>query len=61
MTESKKIIDRLLREGWAEVSQKGSHVSFKKEGVTYLITVPHPRKDLGKGLRLRIEKAAGWR
>ena len=61
MTESQKIIDRLTREGWVEVSHKGSHVTFKKESVAYLITVPHPRKDLGKGLRSKIEKAAGWR
>ncbi|HTU11191.1 MAG TPA: type II toxin-antitoxin system HicA family toxin [Allosphingosinicella sp.] len=51
----------MRREGWAEVSRAGSHVTFKKEGVPHLITVPHPRKDLPRGLRLAIEKAAGWR
>lgn len=61
MAESKKIIDQLEKEGWVEVSHKGSHVTFKKEGVAYLITVPQPRGHLGKGLRSKIEKAAGWR
>jgi len=61
MGESHAIIRRLRREGWAEVSRAGSHVTFKKEGVPHLITVPHPRKDLPRGLRLAIEKAAGWR
>jgi len=61
MIESKRIIDRLVAEGWVEVSQKGSHVTFKKADVSHLITIPHPRKELGKGLRSSIEKAAGWR
>ena len=61
MIESQKIISRLLKDGWEEVSQKGSHVTFKKEGVAHLITVPHPRKDMPKGLKRAIEKAAGWR
>jgi len=59
--DSKKIIARLEKEGWEEVSQKGSHVTFKKDGIDHLITVPHPRKDLPKGLLRAIEKAAGWR
>lgn len=61
MNESQRIIGRLIEEGWEEVSRKGSHATFKKEGVGHLITVPHPRKDLPKGLRRAIEKAAGWR
>jgi predicted RNA binding protein YcfA (HicA-like mRNA interferase family) len=59
--ESAEIIRRLTNDGWAEVSQKGSHRTFKKEGVAHLITIPHPRKDLGKGLRSTIHKAAGWK
>ena len=61
MKESQKIINRLEKDGWAEVSRKGSHVTFKKEGVAFLITVPHPRKDLPKGLKRVIERSAGWR
>ena len=59
--ESDEIIRRLRDDGWVKVSQKGSHVTLKKEGVRHLITVPHPRKNLGKGLRRAIERAAGWR
>jgi predicted RNA binding protein YcfA (HicA-like mRNA interferase family) len=61
MGESQRIIKRLTKDGWVEVSQSGSHVTFKKDGVPHLITVPHPKKDLAKGLKLAIEKAAGWR
>jgi len=58
--ESAETIRRLERDGWEQVSQKGSHRTFKKEGVPHLITVPHPRKDLPRGLRKAIHKAAGW-
>ena len=61
MNESREIIGRLEKEGWVEVSRKGSHATFKKEGVGHLITVPDPRKDIPKGLKRAIEKAAGWR
>jgi predicted RNA binding protein YcfA (HicA-like mRNA interferase family) len=59
--ESKALIKRLIKEGWEEVSRKGSHATLKKQGIPHLITIPDPRKDLPKGLRRAIEKAAGWR
>jgi predicted RNA binding protein YcfA (HicA-like mRNA interferase family) len=61
MNDSQKIVSRLKKEGWVEVSRKGSHTTFKKDGVEHLITIPHPRKDLPRGLSRAIEKAAGWR
>lgn len=61
MGESAEIIRRLEKDGWVEVSRKGSHATFKKDGVPHLITVPHPRKSLGKSLKRAIERAAGWR
>ena len=61
MSESRRIINRLKDEGWETVSQKGGHVTLKRDGVAHLITVPHPRKDLPLGLIRAIEKAAGWR
>lgn len=61
MGDSDRIIRRLLNEGWIETSQTGSHRTFKHPAEIKLITVPHPRKDLGTGLRRKIEKAAGWR
>lgn len=60
MGDSDAIIKRLLAEGWLRVSVTGSHWTFKREGVAALITVPHPRKDLAKGLKRSIYKAAGW-
>lgn len=60
MGDSDEIIRRLQKEGWQEVSQTGSHRTFKHPDVAKLITVPHPRKDLGKGLKRKIMKDAGW-
>lgn len=60
MNESADIIQRLEKDGWKRVSQKGSHVTLKKEGERNLITVPHPRKALGKSLKRAIARAAGW-
>lgn len=60
MNESDTIIKRLTKEGWVEARQSGSHRIFKKQGVAHVITVPHPRKDLGKGLRRKINRDAGW-
>jgi predicted RNA binding protein YcfA (HicA-like mRNA interferase family) len=61
MKDSEEIIRRLEKEGWIEVSRKGSHVTFKKDGVRNLITVPHPRRSLGKSLKRAIARAAGWK
>ena len=61
MGDSDEIIRRLIREGWSEVRQTGSHKTFKHPDRADIITVPHPRKDMKKGLKRAIEKAAGWR
>lgn len=61
MGDSDKIIRRLQKEGWVEVSRNSSHVTFKHSDVVKLITVPHPRKDLSKGLKRAIDREAGWR
>ncbi len=61
MNDSDAIIKRLIKEGWERMRIKGSHHPFKKPGTMKVITVPHPRKDLPKGLRLKIEQQAGWR
>lgn len=60
MGDSDEIIRRLKKEGWHEVSHTGSHKTFKKAGMEKLVTVPHPRKDIGRGLKRAIWKAAGW-
>jgi predicted RNA binding protein YcfA (HicA-like mRNA interferase family) len=54
---STKLI-QLLKENGFEVSRvKGSHHQMKKGGM--VVTVPHPKKDLGVGLVNAILKQAG--
>lgn len=55
---STKIIKRLKKEGWELVGVNGSHHKFRKDGRTLI--VPHPKKDLPKGLARSIAKQAGW-
>ena len=55
---SKKIIQRLLADGFQLVSVKGSHHKYRKNGRT--IIVPHPKKDLPTGTARSIARMAGW-
>lgn len=48
----------MLKEGFAVVSQNGSHVKLRKDGKT--VIVPHPKKDLPVGTARNIAKQAGW-
>jgi predicted RNA binding protein YcfA (HicA-like mRNA interferase family) len=51
---------RLMREaGWELDRVRGSHHVFKHPSRPGHIVVPHPKKDLGKGLVAAIRKAAG--
>jgi predicted RNA binding protein YcfA (HicA-like mRNA interferase family) len=54
------ILDRLKREGWVEVSTRGSHVKLKHKESPRHIVVPHPKKDLPTGTARNIAKIAGW-
>ncbi|WP_293971036.1 type II toxin-antitoxin system HicA family toxin [Sphingomonas sp.] len=56
--DSKKIIKRLLAEGWELVSIRGSHHKFRRNEITLI--VPHPKRDLPIGTARAIAKAAGW-
>jgi predicted RNA binding protein YcfA (HicA-like mRNA interferase family) len=56
--DSKKIVRRLLSEGFVLVSTAGSHHKFRKGAVT--VIVPHPKKDLPLGTARAIAKQAGW-
>ena len=56
--DSKKIVKRLLAEGFEQVAIKGSHHKFRKDGRT--VIVPHPKKDLPLGTARSIAKMAGW-
>jgi predicted RNA binding protein YcfA (HicA-like mRNA interferase family) len=53
---------RLLEaSGWQLVRVRGSHPHFKHPAKPGLVTVPHPKKDLGVGLVKAILKQAGIR
>ena len=39
-------------------SVQGSHHVFRKDGMQPIV-IPHPKKDLGKGIVAAIRKAAG--
>ncbi len=51
---------RLLKKnGWKEVSQKGSHVKLRHHTIPDIIIFPnHGSQELGKGLELKIKKIA---
>ncbi|MGT2435352.1 type II toxin-antitoxin system HicA family toxin [Bradyrhizobium betae] len=61
LTASREIIRRLEREGWKLVRVTGSHHVFKSAASSETVVVPHPKKDLGKGLVRAIYKDAGWK
>lgn len=56
--DSRKIVKRLLAEGFEPVGQKGSHHKFRKGSL--IVIVPHPKKDLPLGTARSIAKMAGW-
>jgi predicted RNA binding protein YcfA (HicA-like mRNA interferase family) len=56
---SDDLIRELKRAGWVEDRVVGSHHIFKHPSHPGHLTVPHPKKDLGKGLVHKIRKQAG--
>ncbi|MCC7346936.1 MAG: type II toxin-antitoxin system HicA family toxin [Variibacter sp.] len=58
---SRKLIQRLEKDGWVLERVNGDHPTFKHPQRMLLITVTHPRRDLPTGLVRRIYKLAGWR
>jgi predicted RNA binding protein YcfA (HicA-like mRNA interferase family) len=60
LTNSRDVIRRLKREGWRLDRVSGSHRIFKNPRTGTMIVVPHPKKDLGPGLVLKIYRDAGW-
>jgi predicted RNA binding protein YcfA (HicA-like mRNA interferase family) len=60
LTNSRDIIRRLKLEGWRLDRISGSHHVFKNPENGATTIVPHPRKDLGPGLVLKIYRDAGW-
>jgi predicted RNA binding protein YcfA (HicA-like mRNA interferase family) len=56
--DSRKIVKRLLADGFVPVSSKGSHHKFRKGERT--VIVPHPKKDLPLGTARSIARMADW-
>jgi predicted RNA binding protein YcfA (HicA-like mRNA interferase family) len=56
--DSKKIVRRLLEDGFELIGVSGSHHKFRKGANT--VIVPHPKKDLPIGTARSIAKQAGW-
>jgi predicted RNA binding protein YcfA (HicA-like mRNA interferase family) len=55
---SRKIVKRLLADGFELVAVKGSHHKFRKGDRT--VIVPHPKRDLPLGTARNIALMAGW-
>jgi predicted RNA binding protein YcfA (HicA-like mRNA interferase family) len=61
LISSRDIIRRLEREGWTLFRVTGSHHVFRSVVSGHTVVIPHPKKDLGKGLVRAIYKGAGWK
>ena len=59
-TNSRKLLRLLERDGWQIARTRGDHVILKHPSIAELITMPHLKKDLPKGLVRRIYTLAGW-
>lgn len=56
--KSSDLIRELKKAGWIEDRVSGSHHIFKHSTIAAHLTVPHPKKNLGKGLVAKIRKQA---
>lgn len=61
MFSSREIIQALKSDDWFEVRVTGSHHHFKHPKKKGTVTVPHPKKEIGKGLLNSILKQAQLR
>jgi len=58
---SRDVIAALAADGWFLDRVKGSHHQFRHATKPGIVTVPHPKKDLKRGLVKSIERQAGIR
>lgn len=56
---SAELIKQLLAAGWVLRGVKGSHHIYTHPEHGGHISVPHPKKDLGKGLVQKLMKQSG--
>lgn len=57
--KSADLIAELLAAGWQLDRVRGSHHVFKHPSTPGHVVVPHPKKDLGRGLVAAIRRQAG--
>jgi predicted RNA binding protein YcfA (HicA-like mRNA interferase family) len=57
--KSTDLIKELKADGWELDRVRGSHNVFKHPTKPAHVVIPHPKKDLGKGLVSAIRKQAG--
>jgi predicted RNA binding protein YcfA (HicA-like mRNA interferase family) len=57
--KSRDLLRALQADGWSVVRVRGSHHQLKHPVKPGLLTVPHPKKNLGGGLVSAILKQAG--
>ena len=57
--KSADLIRELTKAGWMLDRVRGSHHVFIHPSRSGIVVVPHPKKDLGKGLIAKIRKQAG--
>lgn len=58
--DTRKVMTRLVREGWIQRKGKGDHMNYSKPGVAQLITIDSGEKEVDKNIFKRICKIAGW-
>jgi predicted RNA binding protein YcfA (HicA-like mRNA interferase family) len=61
--KSLEIIKIIVKDGWVQCHQKGSHAQFKHPLKKGRVTIPHPKKDLPIKTVMSIFKQAQieWR
>ena len=57
--KSADLIKELMTNGWTLDRVRGSHHVYVHPDNPNIITVPHPKKDLGKGLVNNLRRIAG--
>lgn len=55
---SREVIQLLEADGWQKVRTTGSHHHFKHNQKSGIVTIPHPKRQIGKGLFNSILKQA---
>lgn len=59
--DTRKVMARLLEDGWIMRDGKGDHVNFFKPQIPALITIDTGRKEVDANIYRRIKKIAEWR